>query len=240
MIIKPKNPIKDTFCRDGITLRECPKLRERSVEEIALFLIENYNQKKIQTDVSFFKKNGFTARSLQTDVNNLFRFLVLVSYDRRPFTSSREFSKYENIWNKQDPSFTTLHAILEQKQILNREWVKLRDQPQIQAALAKIRINNSRLDTSARKSTEWGTNFAKTILQLAQRSDEILRDLKSVKESPDIVKLHQNMCKIHGFGEVISAKFLMYTLREMQIGNIIPSEFQPIAKYIRKEYHNEQ
>jgi len=56
----------------------------------------------------------------------------------------------------------------------------------------------------------------------------------------DVMRLHQKLCKIHGIKETIASKFIMYTVRDLKIGNIPLSELDLVSGYLLDEWHNQK
>lgn len=54
------------------------------------------------------------------------------------------------------------------------------------------------------------------------------------------MRLHQKLCKIHGIKETIASKFIMYTVRDLKIGNIPLSELDLVSGYLLDEWHNQK
>lgn len=207
--------------------QNCPKLKNRSAKEIASFLIRKFNEEKVKDVVEEFGKLGFTAESLVISMNNLFKFLVLIGYDRRPF------SPYEIVWNKNDPN--SVFSILERHGLLNLDKVMALSEDDLDRCLEKYKVKGlvlSYVDLGKRIKS------AKMIKDIASKIREISACLKSLRSGQDVIKLHRLIDDIYGIGPTIASKFIMYVIRCMKIGRIDPSELAVLAKNLKNEWRN--
>ncbi|MEM2151428.1 MAG: hypothetical protein QXG68_07915 [Candidatus Bathyarchaeia archaeon] len=205
----------------------CQKLKNLRASQIASFLMREFNQNKVKYIIEEFKELGFTKESLVSDKNNLFQFLVLVSFDRRPF------SPYEIVWNLDNPQ--SVFSVLKRNGLLELSRMDVLSEDELDRTLEKLTVKNlhlNYLDLAKRIRT------AKTMKQLASNIDGIFSILRNLKSGLDVIKLHRMIDKVNGIGSTIAAKFIMYTVRCMGIGNINPSEYSILAEYLKSEWRN--
>jgi len=214
--------------------RKCPKLKKKTPEQIAKFLIKNYNKEKVPEIVKEFKEWGFNKEKLINDKRTLFKFLVLIAYDRQPF----DRPNYYTVWDKGDPE--SVHNVLERNGLFNLAKIKQLSIQQIESLLRKCRAHGYHLHNTNPKNEKRGTKFARTIKQISEIIDEIKNLLLDTRTESDVLRLHRKLCTIHGIKGTIAAKFIMYTLREMRIGNVHPSKLEPIAFFLLGEAHNQK
>ena len=215
-------------------MRKCPKLKDRTSKEIASFLIKKYNAEKVRKMVNEFEGWGFTKDELSRNKVLLFKFLILIAYDRQPF----DRPNYYTVWDKNDPD--SVYNVLERNGILNLERIRKSSIKEIEVSLRKCVSHGYHLHNTNPKNEKIGTKFAKTIKQIAEKIDEIFDLLLNLRSQSDILRLHRKLCTIHGIKETIAAKFIMYTVRELGIGNVSPSELEPIAFFLFGEIHNKK
>jgi hypothetical protein len=215
-------------------MQECFKLKDRNPTQIASFLVRKYNSEKVKAMIEEFEAWGFTKESLVEDRGNLFKFLVLVAYDRQPF----DRPDYYAVWDKDNRN--SVCSVLEQAELLNIDKVRNLSEKEIELLLRKCVAHGYHLHNSNPKSERMGTNFAKTIKKISETTDDLMHALPRVQNSTDTLRLHRKLCTIHGIKETIAAKFIMYTVRELGIGNVSPSQLEPIAFYLFGEWHNQK
>jgi len=215
-------------------MQACPKLKERSAEQIARFLIRNYNEEKVKGIVEEMEGWNFTKDSLTKDKNNLFKFIVLVAYDRQPFDRPDYFS----VWERSDPD--SVYSVLERNGILDLEKVRKLSEQEIDAILRKCVAHKLHLHNTSMKNEAIGTRFAKTFKDIAQNIEDISESLSNVRSGLDVMRLHQELCKIHGIKQTIASKFVMYTVRDLGIGNVSPSELDLVSGHLLGEWHNQK
>lgn len=206
---------------------ECPKLTNRTPEQIASFLIKKFNEEKVKDLIEEFKEKGFTNKSLVEDKNSLFQFLVLVAFDRRPF------SPYEIVWDQNDPR--SVFSVLKKNGLLELSKMQTLTEDKLDEILEKLKVKNlhlNHLDLGRRIKT------SKTMKELASNIERIQLQLNSLKSGYDVMKLHHMIDDIHGFGPTIASKFIMYSIRCMGIGNIASSEFGFVARNLKDEWRN--
>lgn len=210
-------------------IRKCPKLQRRTADHIAAFLIKKYNEEGITKTIEYFNQQGFTAKSLINNRNNLFRFLVLIAYDRRPF------NPYEIVWDRSDPK--SVFSVLDDKGLLNLNKIEKISERVLDGKLKRCIVRKNLHLHDIRKSGRC-IRFARMFKQVASKVDDIMFHLSNVKSGSDVEKLHQEIDSIYGFGPTIASKTIMYLIRGMKIGDVPTSELNVIAKHFRGEWHN--
>ena len=214
-------------------MQKCFKLKDRTAEQIASFLIKNYNEEKVKGIIEEFEVWGFTKENLK-DKGTLFKFLVLVAYDRQPF----DRPDYYTVWDKNDPN--SVHSVLERNGVLDLGRIRKSSAQEIESLLRKCVAHGYHLHNSNPKNERIGTKFAKTIKQIAEIIDDVINLLLNLKSESDVMRLHRKLCRIHGIKETIAAKFIMYTVRELGIGNVDHSQLEPVAFFLFGEWHNQK
>lgn len=215
-------------------MRKCPRIKERTPEQIAKFLIIKYREEKLKEIVEEFENWGFTKETLVKDKRTLFKFLILTAYDRQPF----DRPDYYTVWDKRDSD--SVHNVLERNGLFNLEKIRKLSLNEIDSLLRKSTAHGYHLHNTNPRNEKIGTKFAKTIKQISEIIDEIRNLLLNLKTGSDVLRLHRKLCKIHGIKQTIAAKFIMYVVREMGIGNIHPSKLEPIAFFLLGEAHNQK
>lgn len=210
-------------------MKKCPKLQDRTADQIASFLIKKYNEQGIMETIRYFKQQGFTAKSLTSNSNDLFKFLVLIAYDRRPF------NPYEIIWEKDDPK--SVFSVLDSKGLLDLNKIRKISEHALNAKLKQCIVRKNLRLHDIKKSGR-GIRFAKVMKEIALRIDQIMLRLSTIKSSSDVESLHREIDDIYGFGPTISTKVIMYLIRGMNIGKVPTSELGAIAKHFEGEWHN--
>ena len=148
-------------------MRKCPKLKHRTAEQIAKFLIKKYNEEKLKVLVKEFEEWGFTKEKLINDKKTLFKFLVLIAYDRQPF----DRPNYYTVWDKGDPE--SVHNVLERNGLFNLAKIRQLSVEEIESLLRKCRAHGYHLHNTNPKNEKRGTKFARTIKQISEIIDEI-------------------------------------------------------------------
>lgn len=212
--------------------KRCPKIKKRTAKQIASFLIRKY-QEKAESFVKDFKSKGFISESLITDRSNLFKFMVLVAYDRYPFVP------YEIVWEKDDPQ--SAYAVLQGKGLFDVDQIGAMSGEDLNKTLKNCIIKKGlHLHNSNPRDENRGTKFSRVMKEIASNVDIVINLLRNVKNAQDIITLHRVIDDIYGFGPTITSKFIMYTIRDMKVGNVPVSELEPVAKYLLEEQHNKK
>lgn len=212
----------------------CPKLKDRNSEQIAQFLIRKYNEEKVEAVVEEMEGWHFTKDSLTKNKNRLFKYLVLVAYDRQPFDRPDYFA----VWERSDPE--SVFSVLENRGILDLEKARRFSEQEIDAILRKCVAHKLHLHNTNLKNEAIGTKFARTFKDIVHNIDDISERLSNVRSGLDVMRLHQKLCKIHGIKQTIASKFIMYTIRDLRIGNVPLSELDMISRYLLGEWHNQK
>jgi len=215
-------------------MKKCFKLKDRTPTQIASFLIRKYNEEMVEGMIEEFEGWGFSKEKLAKDKGTLFKFLVLVAYDRQPF----DRPDYYAVWDKND--YNSVYNMLERNGLLNLDKIRKSTEEEIEFLLRKCVAHGYHLHNSNPKNERIGTKFAKTIKQISEKIDDVMNTLLNLKSVSDIIRLHRKLCTIHGIKETIAAKFIMYTVRELGIGNVDPSQLEPVAFFLFGEWHNQK
>lgn len=181
-----------------------------------------------------FEGWGFSKEKLAKDKGTLFKFLVLVAYDRQPF----DRPDYCAVWDKNDSN--SIYSVLERNGLLNLDKIRRSTEEEIEFLLRKCVAHGYHLHNSNTKNERIGTKFAKTIKQISENTDNIMHILLNLKSVSDVVRLHRKLCTVHEIKETIAAKFIKYTVRELGIGNVDPSQLEPVAFFLFGEWHNQK
>jgi hypothetical protein len=214
-------------------MQACYKLKSRSAEQIASFLIAKYNSDKVPEMREEFRSWGFTKESLCTDRKTLFRFLVLIAYDRQPF----DRPDYNAVWDTTDRD--SVRSVLGEAGLLEIDRIATLSEGEIKSSLAKCVAHGCHLHNTNPFGAV-GTDFSKTIKMVSQITDEVMKTLPKLQTALDIFNLHRRVCTVHGIKETIASKFIMYTVRELGIGNVPHSQLEVIAHYLFGESHNKK
>lgn len=215
-----------------VARKKCPKIKDRTAKQIASFLTRKY-QEKSENFVEDFELKGFTSESLTTARSNLFKFMVLVAYDRYPFVP------YEIIWEKDDPE--SAYAVLQRKGLFDIDQVTRMSGEDLDKTLKNCIIKKGlHLHNSNPTNEKRGTRFSRVIKEIVSNIDIVMNLLRNAKNAQDIITLHRVIDGIYGFGPTITSKFIMYTVRDMKVGNVHVSELEPVAKYLLEEQHNKK
>lgn len=208
---------------------ECKLIKEKLANELADFLIECYDKTKVPEDKQYFSDNGFTGDSLTKDIDNLFKFTILVGYDRRPFFP------FEIVWNLDRER--SVSNVLNQLGIFSVSKMQNIPMNELDELLENSTVeNNYHLNSDKRNGR--GTKFAQMIKELSHKTTELRNNLLSVNNELDVIKLHRYIDNIHGFGVTLASKFIMYTLREIQLRPIDYSYLAYAAEGLKGELHN--
>jgi len=208
-------------------MKKCPRLVNRSPEQIASFLIRKFQNEKVKYIVEEFATWGFTRETLLKNKDVLFQFLVLVSFDRRPY------SPYELVWDVNNS--TSVFSTLKRSGLLELNRVKSLREEELNRILKNLTVKNlhlSYLDLTKRIKT------AKTMKEISSKIEQVAFQLNNMNSFYDVMRLHQMLDDIHGIGPTIASKFIMYTIRCMGIGNIDPSNLDLVVKHLQNGWRN--
>jgi hypothetical protein len=211
----------------GKSMKKCPRLINRSPEQIASFLIRKFQNEKVKYTVDEFARWGFTKEALLKSKDVLFQFLVLVSFDRRPY------SPYELVWDVDNPN--SVFSTLRRSGLLELGRIKSVKEEELNEILKNLTVKNlhlNYLDLAKKIKT------AKTMKEIALKIEELAFQLNNIHSAYDAVRLNQMLDNVTGIGPTIASKFILYTIRCMGIGNVNPSQLDLIAQHLRNEWRN--
>jgi hypothetical protein len=201
----------------------CPKISQKSPSSIARALIKGYNEEKIPHDLRNFNHLGFNVKSLVSEEDVLLKFLSLVLFDRWPFRP------WEIVWDEEGGS---INSLLRNQGLFRAGEIRRTCLDEIESKLRKCVLKGGLwLHTNGGK-----IQFARTLKELSLHVGAIASSMKSASSESDIMRLHQDIMNIHGFGPLISARCIAYAMRELGAGRASPAEFEPIARYLREEW----
>jgi hypothetical protein len=203
-------------------------------EQLARKLIEIYTMHKIPEAAKLNRKyeEGFTRDKIEGDTSALFQMIVLAAYDRRPFTIIAK--GWEPIWGLIDTG-PSLPAILRNAGLYQLAQVLTLSKEDMERRLANCRFFKYRLDSDGAK-----TRYCRTFKDAAELVSirGLLSLMQSATTASEVKKIYELIDGVHGIGPTITSKLIMYTLREIGVGNIDPRELYPAVKPILIEYHN--
>jgi hypothetical protein len=221
--VSPRVPLVQFDGRSPLKNFSCPKISQKSPSSIARAIIKGYNEEKIPHDVRNFNHLGFNAKSLVSEEDVLLKFLSLVLFDRWPF------GPWEIVWEEEGGS---INSLLRNQGLFHAAEIRRASLDEIESKLRKCVLKGGLwLHTNGGK-----TRFARTLKELSLHMDAISSSMRSVSSESDIMRLHQDIMNIHGFGPLISARCIAYTMRELGTGRISSEQFGPIARYLREEW----
>ena len=204
------------------------------VHQTANALVRYYRSEVIPDLVEEFDSWGFDRTNLATSDDTFYLFVVLASYDRRPFTYK---AGYEAIWSE-DPG--SVRRLLESKRLHRRATVLSLSPEELRAILEGLIFTTSglRLAYDRKQRTPGVTEYGRTIREIAEQTPALRESCLGAATEYDVASLHYQFDQIHGIGPTIAAKLVKYLLREMAIGEVGPSAFASVAPYLLPEYHN--
>jgi hypothetical protein len=230
---------RDKCVMSDIRVRE-PKARQLTqpdVQEkalaIAQSLVQIYTRCKLPRYAEcFYKPLGYRKSEMEKDPNKIYTMILIAAYDRQPFT--RVARGWERIWGTTNEK-ESLRVILDDLGLLKLGNACKLPLNVIHDLLCKQKFLGYRIDTDGAF-----TNYAQTIKDISKAVGKYhLLDLMIKATNPQDVKNIFNLLDdIHGIGPTISAKIVMYTLREIGIGHIWPCYLNPAVEPILNEYHN--
>ena len=219
----PRIPLNRFDGRSPLKNFSCPNISQKSPASIARALIKGYNEEKIPHDLRNFNHLGFNAKSLVSEEDVLLRFLCLVLFDRWPF------QPWEIVWDEEGGS---VNSLLKNQGLFHAGEIRRASLDEIESKLRKCMLKGGLwLHTNGGK-----TRFARTLKELSLHAGKIASSMRSASSESDLVRLHQDILNIHGFGALISARCIAYAMRELGAGRTSPAKFEPIARYLREEW----
>jgi len=207
--------------------------RIRLYDKLADILIDVYNNRKIPNYLPIFTKAKVDKNAITKSPQGLFRLLIYAAYDRWPFT--QWLGGWEVIWGIKDRNGINLPKVLEKEGLLFWENIYNWDISKIKEKLTSIKFLRFRLSDDGGKTFYHNTFKQSSVLSKRIFDEKILI---SAKDALDVRRIKKLFVKIHGIGETIASKLVMYTLRELKIGNVHPSAFKEVVAGIENEFHN--
>ncbi len=163
--------------------------------------------------------------------------MVLIAYDRQPFTLGTGF---EGVWSNYKKG---IQRLLDDAQIFNVSRIVKLSEEELTEILKNCETKNHLHLHQASKNFV----YSHAIKEIAKVVDTIRRLTLHAQTREDIGTLHRNIVSakgqgIYGFGKTLATKFIMYTLRELQISDtsIPPAEFGGIAELLEGEIHDKR
>jgi hypothetical protein len=207
---------------------------ELDVPQLGAALVRFYRQEVIPDVVSEFESWGFEKARLRERDDDFFAFVTLASYDRQPFTFK---GGYEAVWSE-DPG--TVRRLLESKRLLKHTRVLALSEDELRAILSSLVFGPWRLAYDRKRHGAGGTDYARTIRGIAEHTPELRELCNSAVSEWDVASLHYRFDSIHGIGPTIAAKLVKYLLRELQLAEVEPENFQRIVPHLLHEYQNSE
>ena len=202
------------------------------MKELAHAIVKVY-QRKLEKYRKTYNILGYTVNSFNTDENTTFRLVVVTAYDQRPFT--KWAGGWEPIWGLGRGQ--KLPKLLNAKNLWNVHEVRSLTKEEIRERLEDTHFYSH---TLARYGSK---DYASMFVKAANMTKEFQTSLLSAKSGSDAVILWHMLAKgpkkIPCIAETIASKIIMYTLREIGVGNVKPADFPiKIVKPLLGELHN--
>ncbi len=198
---------------------------------VAERLLEVYKTRKLPRDKEYFRLAGFSKELLKQDPDKFFQLLIIAAHDRQPFTWWAR--GWEPIWEIASTG-ESLPRVLGELGLFRFQDVATLDGAEIERLLGEARFCGKRLDSYG------GTNFVRTFHEAALLTPTLHSLITSARTTADVLTIHATIDGIHGFGPTIAAKIIMYTMRELGLGQVPPVAFAPVVRPLLDEYHNSQ
>lgn len=187
--------------------------------------------RRVQSEyVEYFERRGFTYANIR-DPSTLFRFLSCVSYDMRPIS-------FRQIWGPPDHKEFAGNSVREVLDNGGITWEAVSSLSYDDLA-GKLRALTVRLHGRPMDLHVIGlVDHAKGLKELARRTHTISVVLGDLSMTHDVGRLRGTIDDIHGFGEALSAKSILFLVRCFGIGykETPPELLLPIAKGLQAEY----
>ncbi len=214
------------------SLSSSPAPSELDVPQLAAALVRFYRGEVIPDAVSEFESWGFEKDRLRERDDDFFAFVTLAAYDRQPFTFK---GGSEAVWSE-DPG--SVRRLLETKRLLKHQRVLALSEDDLRALLSGLVFGPWRLAFDRKRHGAGGTDYARTIHGIAEHTSE-LRDLCATAVSEwDVASLHYRFDSIHGIGPTIAAKLVKILLRELQLAEVEPENFQRLVPHLLQEFQS--
>jgi len=197
---------------------------------LARFMADEFARRVQSEYVEYFERRGFTHANV-LEPATLFRFLSCVSYDMRPIS-------FRQIWGPPDHMEFAANSV---REALDHSGITL----ETVCSLAyddlaeKLRSLTVKLQGRPMDLHVIGlVDHAKGLQQLARRTHTISVVLGDLPLTHDVGRLRETIDDIHGFGEALSAKCILFLVRCFGIGHkeTPPRVLLPIAKGLQAEY----
>lgn len=205
---------------------------ELEVPELASALIRFYSEEVIPDQVSEFGSWGFEKEELREKSDVFFEFVVLASYDRQPFTFK---GGYEAVWSE-DPG--SVRRLLESRRITKLHTVNAISEEDLRSHLTGLVFGPWRLAHDRKRQGAGGTDYARTIREIAEHTEELRTLCVQAVSEWDVASLHYRFDDIHGIGPTIAAKLVKYLLREIKVADVESENFSRIVPHLLQEYQN--
>ena len=203
---------------------------ELDVPQLAAALVRYYRQEIIPDIVSEFESWGFEKDDLREKDDAFFAFCVLASYDRQPFTFK---GGSEAVWSE-DPG--SVRRLLESKRLLKHQRVQALSEDDLRAILAGLVFGPWRLSYDRKRHGAGGTDYARTMHGIAEHSLEMRALCCASVSEWDVARLHYRFDSIHGIGPTIAAKLVKHLVRELQLADVEPENFQRLIPHLLQEF----
>lgn len=204
---------------ERLPAKPCPRLPGKNANEIAIFLIDNFNNVRLKRVIDSMSASGFSREAFLKDRGVLFRSLVELAYDRWPYSGRLD----------------KVRSLLENNRIFDLNYIRNVNEEELELILTFCEVG---LGLTLCKADT--TYYPRTIKEIASSVDVIADLLSKTRSGSDARILQKHIMKIHGFGPVLSAKFILFYIREKSVCHVPRSELGVIAKDLQKEYHNEK
>jgi hypothetical protein len=205
---------------------------ELDVPQLAAALVRYYRGEVIPDIVSEFESWGFEKARLKEKDDDFFAFVTLASYDRQPFTFK---GGSEAVWSE-DPG--SVRRLLETKRLLRYQRVLALSEEDLRALLSSLVFGPWRLAYDRKRHGVGGTDYARTIRGIAEHTPELRELCNSAVSEWDVASLHYRFDSIHGIGPTIAAKLVKYLLRELQLAEVEPENFQRLIAHLLQEFQS--
>jgi hypothetical protein len=203
---------------------------QREYATLAKFMADEFARRVHSEYVEYFERRGFTDANI-LEPTTLFRFLSCVSYDMRPIS-------FRQVWGPPDHREFAGNSV---REALDHAGITLENvcSMSYDDLAEKLTSLTIKLHGHSLSLHEIGlVDHAKGLQQLARRTHTISVVLGDLPTSHDAIRLRDAIDDIHGFGEALSAKSVLFLVRCFGIGyrETPPRSLLPIAKGLRSEY----
>lgn len=188
-----------------------------AAERLADRLLRVFQNEQVPEMVEEFAQAGFTRRTLR-ERDALFRMIVIAAYDRRPFTQA--MGGYEAIWEIGGQA-QGVPSHLGSSGLWTVEDVLATAPQDLAQRLARLLLGNQTMASDGHF-----TRFERTLRDVARAVQRgLLQELRQAETPEAIGRAFERLTTIHGIGDTIAAKLIMYTLREIGIGRATAGVF---------------